>query len=195
MVNIDCSLSNDLIVECKDSVRKRISSSLNIYCDDLIACIREPIDLTKFEAWFQFNLNNFKSKTNQVSYFKKAFLNELEKGTFKVEVIEYVPNVQPILNDLRAKGICVMANESAYIYCLWEYLLNDKKVDIEACKKVNRGIVNLMQKGQSFNDYKDLVQRANTLAPYKIKWKEVEARAEAYINDWNKLFDELESEE
>lgn len=187
-----CRLSNDLICNCKELVRECIdNSSLNINCDDVVACIHEEIDVEKFKTWFQFNLDKFKSKTNQNTYFKKSFLNELEKGTFEYIRLHYIPNTQPFINDLRNKGICVLANDCAYLFVIWDNLINYCKVPVDVARELNRKILNYLTPNNNFEDYKALLRKSKTLSTYNIDWNKVEDETNKFIADWNKTLDEL----
>ena len=187
---------NDCLYECKRIVRECVSSSsLNINCDDILNCIHEEIDTDKFNSWLSYNLNTFKSKTNQHSYFKKSFLIELEKGTFKKVIVNYIPNTQPFINALREHGCCVLADDSAYLFIVWDRLLNKYKVPSNIAEDLNNKILNYLDVNSNFEDYKTLLIKSKTLAPYKVDWDEIDKDAKAYIAEWDKMLDDLESEE
>lgn len=179
------------VIECKNRIQNIIiKSSLNINCDEILIHIHEPIDVDKFESWLNYNLDKFKSKTNQASYFKKAFTNELEKGTFKLIKLNYLPKTQVLINELRDKGVVILADDSAYISVLWAELLNTYKVPSELAIRINRQAVN---QADNFNAYKTLVKSSAELVNYNVDWKEIDRKTLIYINGWNKTLDELES--
>lgn len=183
--------SNDLLLECKELIRKCVSNScLKVNCDEILTCVHEPIDTDKFESWLSFNLETFKSKTNQSSYFKKSFVNELNKGTFTISKVEYIPNTQELINQMREK-IVLLADDTAYLTVLWDYMLNDKKIELSTCKKLNQQVIVYMT--GTFEDYKSLLKRSNTLKPYNVDWELIDKRTAEYINSWNQTLDELES--
>ena len=187
--------SNVCLIECKEIVRKCIvSSSLNINCDEILTYIQEEIDTDKFDSWLQFNLETFKSKTNQASYFKKSFLNELSKGTFKKEHLYFLPNTQPLINAMRDKNITILADETAYLYVMWDYLLNIKKIDEKTCVELNNKVITYMHDGQTFSDYKKLLKNSKTLKEYGVDWELIDQKAQEYIGGWNNILNELESE-
>lgn len=189
------TLSKNCLYEMKRILREcAFSSSLINSCDELVAYVREDLDLDKFKAWLEFNSNNFKSKTNQVSYFKKSFLNELDKGTFDIIKVEYIPNTQALLNEMRARGICVLADEGVWVNVLFDYLLNEKKVDLDTCATLNHKVLDYMS-NQEFSNYKELIKSSNTLKKYQIDWELIEKRTRNEIDKWNDLLEETESEE
>lgn len=186
--------SNVCLIECKEIVRKCISSSnLNINCDEILQYIHEEIDADKFDSWLKFNLDTFKSKTNQASYFKKSFLNELNKGTFKKEHLYFLPNTQPLINAMRDKNITILADDAAYLYVMWGYLLNIKKIDEKTCVELNNKIIAYMHDGQTFSDYKKLLKNSKTLKDYNIDWELIDKKTQAYISQWNDILLDLES--
>ena len=187
--------SNVCLIECKEILRRCIvSSSLNINCDEILTHIQEEIDTDKFDSWLQFNLETFKSKTNQTSYFKKSFLNELNKGTFKKEHLYFLPNTQPLINAMRDKNITILADETAYLYVMWDYLLNIKKIDEKTCVELNNKVITYMHDGQTFSDYKKLLKNSKTLKEYGVDWELIDQKAQEYIGGWNNILNELESE-
>lgn len=189
------NVSNVCIVDSKEFVRRCVSNSfLKVNVDEILECVCEEIDTDKFESWFKFNLQTFISKTNQTSYFKKALTNEIQKGSFKVNHIEYLPSIQPFINALKDKGIVILADDSGYLSVLWEELFNKYKIDADAARKLNRRILEYMKPGQTFADYKELLKKSNTLKPYGIIWEEIDEKANQFNGNWNKMLDEMEME-
>ena len=183
----DCNCMN-----CKEIVHTHIlKSSLNIDCDDILKCIHEEIDTDKFKSWFNFNLDNFKSKTNQASYFKKAFINELKKGTFKLTKIEYIPNTQVLVNEMRHRGIIINADDIVWLNVVWEYLLG--KMDIDDCVILNNSILDYM-KTDEFREYKELLTKSKTLKQYEIDWNFISTKTATEIQEWNSLLSDLGDE-
>lgn len=185
-------LSNDLFVEYKELVCECIvKSNLKVNCDDILTHIHEEIDIDKFNTWLQFNLQTFQTKTNISSYFQKSFLNELKKGTFKVVKVNHLPNTQAFLNELRDIGISISADDSAYMWVLWEELLT--KIPSDMASKLNHQIVSYM-KTNEFAEYKELIQKSNTLKPYKVNWELINRKTEDFIRYWNDTLNELGDE-
>lgn len=180
--------------DMKEIIRVCISNSnLKVNCDDILSCIHEEIDTDKFSSWLSFNLDNFKSKTNQASYFKKSFLNELDKGTFKLVKIHYLPNTQPLINEMRERNMMILAEDSAYLYVMFDYLLNVKKIDINTISLLNRKVLSYMSDDQTFADYKKLLKSANTLKPYNVEWELIDKQTTELNEKWNMMLDGLES--
>lgn len=182
------------ITNCITVIKGIISNScLNISCDDIVIHIHEEIDTDKFKTWFNFNLDNFKNKSNQNQYFKKAFTNELAKGTFEKAKVYYVPATEPMINELRSKGITILADESAYLYTMWEELLNHYKVPREIGVQVNRQAINSLTITSDFKHYVQLIQNCDLLKSYKIDWADIKDKTDAFIKRWNETLDELEN--
>lgn len=189
------NVSNVCIVDSKEFVRKCVNNSfLKVNVDEILECVCEEIDTDKFESWFKFNLQTFISKTNQTSYFKKALTNEIQKGSFKVNHIEYLPSIQPFINALKDKGIVVLADDSGYLSVLWEELFDKYKVSVDVACKLNRQILEYMKPGQTFADYKELLKKSNTLKPYRIIWEEIDEKANQFNEKWNEMLNEMEME-
>ena len=186
--------SNVCMNDLKEIIRVCISNSnLKVNCDEILSCIHEEIDPDKFSSWLSFNLDNFKSKTNQASYFKKSFLNELDKGTFKLVKIHYLPNIQPLINEMRERNMMILAEDTAYLYVMFDYLLNAKKIDINIISLLNRKVLSYMSDDQTFADYKKLLKSANTLKPYNIEWELIDKQTTEFNEQWNLMLDKLES--
>ena len=183
---------NNELNNCKLIVSKLINNSnLNISCDEITAHIHEEIDTDKFSSWLNYNLDKFKSKTNQASYFKKAFVNELERGTFTLVKVEHLPNTQPLINELRSKGIVVLADDTAYLYVMWNQLLNLTKIPLDLAVKVNRQAINSLGISDNFETYKKLIKNSTLLKNYRIDWENIELKTIVFISNWNKTLDAL----
>ena len=188
------TLSNDMLCKCKEIICERINSScLNINVDDILNCVHEEIDSNKFNSWFDYNLQTFQNKQNQTSYFKKAFINELNKGTFKVEEITYIPNTQEFINELRLNGMVLLADDTVYLSVLWEELLNTYKMPEDAARELNRNIINYKPE-QTFSEYKELIKKSNTIKALNVDWNLIEQKAAKLNMSWDELLNDLESE-
>ena len=183
------SYSNDCLYECKELMRKHVaSSSLKINCDDISSALREEIDIEKFKAWFDRNINTFKTKQNIQSYFNRAFLKELEKGTFKLEVkvLSHITLIQA----LREKGVKILSDDTCYIDVMWTYIYRHG-CPIEVIQDLNHKIVDYMKEGQVFADYLSLVRKAKALQPYAIDWDKINSLYIKEVTEWNAMLDEL----
>lgn len=189
-------MNNELneLNSCITDVRECINNScLNISCDDIVMRIHEPIDTDKFKSWFDYNLDKFKNKSNQASYFKKAFENELNKGTFTLNKVIYVPNTEPIMNELRGKGIVLLADDTGYLYVLWWELRNRYKIPNEILMQINRDAVIQFNIKSDFKHYIRLIQTSPYLKDYKIDWEDIKRQADKFNRNWDKKLDEMES--
>ena len=186
-MNIENELNN-----CKLVISKIINNSnLKVSCDEITAHIREEIDTDKFSSWLNYNLDKFKSKTNQASYFKKAFVNELERGPFTLVKVQHLPNTQPLINELRSKGIVLLADDTAYLYVMWGQLLNLTKIPLDLAIRVNRQAINSLGISDNFETYKKLVKNSTLLKGYRIDWENIELKTIVFISNWNKTLDAL----
>ena len=150
-------------------------------------------DIDSFNEWLI--EKDIANKINPSAYVKSCFAKELEHGTYKARTeIKYIPAYQPLINAMREKGICVLNDDCVYLGCLWDYLLEDKKLGIDTCKKLNHQVVDYMEKGQSFIDYVNLLKNSNTLKKYEIDWLVVDERAKKELHERNELMKKFESE-
>ena len=195
--------SNCNCIELKEVLRAYATTScLKIDCDDTIKCVREEVDIEKFKNWFEYNLEKFKSKTNQSSYFKKSFITELEKGTFKplpkvykkYSDSELLCSVLPTLyKHLGAFGID-MANgfgdETFFVENLQIYIIQKKILSIDELNELNDRVMSYITSLESpkLTDYRIYIKKAQALKD-KVNWAEVE-RIE---KKERKAFDELMS--
>ena len=177
LVNIPSYLDKELI-NYIDENTKRASAS--------------DFDETSFLNWLY--ENDIKSKGNPSAYVKSCFVKELEAGTFRPQPkVEYMPNTQVLLNEMRDREIVLLADDVVFVNVLFNYLLN-KGVDGGTCRELNRKILSYM-KTHDFREYKELIKQSNTLKQYNIDWKHIDKEVKKDIKEWNDLLNELESEE
>ena len=179
---------NELNV-CKEQLRACITeSSLNIDADDIVNILTEPINLTKFTAWFASAQNIIKTKTNQHSYFKKAFISELSRGRFKQEQIAV--ETITLATALRNKGIIVSGDDTAYLQVMWQHILG-AGLPADTATELNHKAIDYLKKGQSFSDYVNLFKNGKALLPYKIDWNRIQSEYQSILKEWDKILDEL----
>lgn len=167
------------------------------YINSIIETTNEnDFDENQFLEWL--SLADVENKNNPSGYVRSCFKKELEKGTFKPKAkVEYLPNTQELINAIRDKGVCVLADDSVWLSVVWEYLLW-KEIDLNTCKRINHEVLDKLDNSKSFNDYKEQLMNSPLLKPYQINWKLVEEKCKIKILGWNKYLDELakaESEE
>ena len=183
--------SNDCLFECKELIRKHVSSSsLNVSCDEIINALTEEIDIDKFTAWFDRNIDYFKTRQNIQPYFNKAFRKELDKGTFEKK--REIWNGTTLFQALREKGVIVIQDDTCYISVMWGYY-QDAGVKIETVQELNHKIVDFMKEGQTTQDYIAFVKKSKVLQDYPIDWKKMEAEYEVEIAEWHRILDELDN--
>lgn len=192
MIDTNTNYSNVCLFDCKEKVREHVSSScLNIDCDDILNALTEEIDVNKFEAWFDRNINNFKTKQNIQTYFKRAFISELNKGTFKLNEISV--DMSQLVSAMRGKGIKVLSDDTCYLELMWLEIVR-KGMPIEAIQQLNRKVIDYMHSGQTFADYVSLIKKSNAVKPYDIDWDKVEAQSKAELEWWTRMLNNLSLE-
>ena len=154
----------------------------------------DDFDEEVFKEWLL--IKDIEHKTSPNVYIKSCFKKELEKGTFRPRAkVSYVPNTQVLINEMRDRGVCVLADESVWLSVVWEHLVNMKDIDIKVCQDLNHKILNYMDKTKSFDEYKRLLMNSKTLKQYNINWALLEEKTKMKILGWdNYLKDLLESE-
>jgi len=181
---------NELNV-CKEQLRACISeSSLSVNSNDIVSTLTEPISLTKFTAWFASAQNIIKTKTNQHSYFKKAFMNELNKGTFEQEHIEVTIETTTLIKLMRDKGIEIMSNDTAYIEIM-QLELYKAGLNAKTLNELSENIIDSMKKGQKAIDYVELIKSHPLIKSYKVDWERIQNKYVAEINKWTEMLNEL----
>lgn len=198
---------NNCLFELKRSVCECITTScLNINCDDVIECIHEEIDLTKFKKWFQYNENKIKSKTNQTSYFKKSFLNELQNGTFKPkpkeEINEFqvladvMPTLYKYLETFEVDTSKGFDDETFFVEELQLYIVENKILTIDELNVLNERVMNYITTNESpkLTDYRNTIKKTQSLKD-KVNWEEIDKRENERRKDFNetmKMFEQRE---
>lgn len=183
--------SNDCLLNCKELIRKHVSSSsLNVSCDEIINALTEEIDIEKFKAWYDRNIDYFKTKQNIQPYFNKAFLKELNKGTFEKK--REIWNGVTLFQALRERGVKVIPDDTCYICIMWG-AYQDAGIKIEEVQQLNHKIVDYMKEGQTSQDYIEFVKKSKALQAYHIDWDKVQEEYEVEIAEWHRILDELDN--
>lgn len=144
-----------------------------------------------FNEWLI--IKDIEHKNNPSAYLRSCFKKELEKGTFKPKAkVNYIPNTQVLINAMRDKGICVMANDSVWLAVVWEHLLW-LEIDFKECQELNHKILDYMNENKSFDTYKKLLMNSNSLKKYDINWALLEEKVKIKILGWDKYLEYLES--
>lgn len=176
------------LIDLKRSVCECITTScLNINCDEVIECVRENIDINKFKSWLKYNENKIKSKTNQTSYFKKSFLNELEKGTFKPidrgdynqsEILSLVlPTLYKYLPIFNTNIDDAFGDETFFIENLQLYIYENDILTIEQLNILNERVMGYITtfENPKLSDYREYIKKTQSLKG-KVDWEEIERR-------------------
>ena len=196
MIDKTTNISNDCLYDCKEQMRECVlSSNLNINCDEATNALRERIDISKFKAWLDKASYSIQSKENRQAYFNKAFLNELEKGTFKLEIPSVSYN--SLIQALRDKGVTVLSDDTCYLEIMWNWMFAHG-LDLKASQDLNHKIVDYMKEGQTFADYLELVKKSKLIRAMTVDWDAIQTEYQKALDEWDELFkmrEELEKEE
>ena len=180
--------SNDLFV-CKEQLCECMRNvSLNIDYNDVLETLDEPIDINKFEEWLRFSIGIIQTKQNKQSYFKKAFISELNKGRFKMKKLSI--DTSSLIKAIRHKGIPVVSNDTCYIEIMWSEILK-AGMPIDKAVELNHKVIDFLKSDQIFNDYVSLVKNSKALAAYKINWETIQSIYYTEIDNWDKMLNEL----
>lgn len=192
MIDKNTDMSNVCIDMCKEEVREHVSSScLNIDVEDITSVLYEPIDIDKFKAWFDRNLSTFKTKQIIQPYFKRAFLNELNKGTFKEEKIAL--DTTSLVNTMREKGIKVSNDDPLYLEIMWEEIFKAGIKD-EVAVNLNRHVIDYMEQGQDFQMYLYYIKHNNGLRGLTIDWDKIDSEYQRQLKVWKIILNDLSLE-
>ena len=191
------NISNDCLFDCKEQMRKCVlSSNLNINCDEATNALRERIDISKFKAWLDKASYSIQSKENKQTYFNRAFLNELQKGTFKLEIPSVSYN--SLIQALRDKGVTVLSDDTCYLEIMWNWMFAHG-LDLKASQDLNHKIVDYMKEGQTFADYLTLVKKSKLIQTITVDWDAIEKEYQEARAEWERVFSfwrqEYENEE
>lgn len=164
------------------------------YINDILRKTNEnEFDENEFVNWL--NENFIQNKNNPSAYVKKVFMDELNRGTFrKQEIKEQEPNVLPLINALRTKGVVVSTSDTVFINILFSYLINIKNVSQDSCISINKKILDYM-KTDRFSEYEMLIRQAKTLKLYKIDWNYIDQKVVETLNEWKELLNGIEESE
>ena len=169
-------------------------NAINYISIILEATNESDFDEEVFDEWLI--MVDVEHKNNPSGYLRSCFKRELENGTYKPKAkVEFVPNTQEIINELRDRGMTILADDCVWLGVVLHHILNAKNMPISECKELQRKILTYMKNPKSFEEYKKLLMNANTLKQFNINWKLLEAKTQSHIETWNKLLDEIESEE
>lgn len=186
MIN-NTNVSNNCLYECKEQMRACITeSNLNINCDDTINALTQEIDIRKFKAWFDANANNFKTKTNPSSYFKKAFLAELSKGKFELEEISL--DTSTLMRAMLNKGIKVKSDDSLYAEIMWLEIIK-AGMALKSAVELNHKVIGYMKQDQTFEDYVSLVKRSKAVKAYTVDWEKIQKKYSSLLDSWENMIE------
>ena len=176
----------------KELLRERVASSnLNITADRVINACTNEIDINKFDLWFEDNKDKIANANNRQRYFDKAFLDQYNKGTFKLK--EIAVETSQLVDAMRGKGIKVTSNDTAYIFLMWQEIAR-QGMNEEEIIKLNHKIIDYMSKEQTFADYVSLVKRSNAIKAYDVDWEKIEKTYQEEIEWWDRALNELSLE-
>ena len=182
--------SNNSLDVCKEQIRTYINnSSLKVNSDDIVSVLTQEIDVRKFKDWLDRNENYISTKEFQHNYFKKAFMNELSKETFKADPVTI--ETLSLIKAMRIKGIKVTSNSNLYLESMTAEAYRSG-MSAEDINDLNRRIIVYMKEGQTFDDYVALFKKSNSVKSYKIDWQTVEDKYQKSLATWNEVLTDSE---
>lgn len=133
----------------------------------------------------------------RINPYVKAIANKVDVERFGNAKVNYVPNVQPLINDLRDKKILILADDTVWLSVTWKHILNHTPIDLNECMALNHKIVAYMlsHNERTFEEYKSLLKKSKALKEYEIDWKAIEDKVCVEIMAWNLKLSEMESED
>ena len=183
----NCIVSN--VLKCKEQISAHVSNScLSIDCEDITNALTEEIDIDKFIEWFDRNIDTFKTKQIIQPYFKRAFLTELNRGTFKLKTV--VLNVITLADVMKQKGISISTDDTLYMGVMWGEIYR-RGMSADQIALLNRKVLDYMESGQTFADYVALIKRSNAIKVYEVDWDKVNAEYETELAKCKKILNEL----
>ena len=186
----NCIVSN--VLKCKEQISAHVSSScLSIDCEDITNALTEEIDIDKFIEWFDRNIDTFKTKQVIQPYFKRAFLTELNRGTFKLKTVVF--NVSTLADVMKQKGISVSTDDTLHLDIMWGEIYR-RGMSADQIALLNHKVLDYMESGQTFTDYVALIKKSNAIKVYEVDWDKVNAEYETELAKCKKILNELASE-
>lgn len=153
----------------------------------------EIFDEEVFQDWLL--QKDIEHKNNPSAYLRSCFKKELDNGSYKPKVkLNYVPNTQVLINELRNRGICVLADDTVWLNVVWKHLINWQGINIKDCVELNHKILDYMGDSKSFEDYKKLLIGSKTLKKYEINWNLLDEKVKMEILGWEDYLKSLELE-
>lgn len=185
MLEIETLLSNEL--------SKYDCDEFHIYT--LIELIHpllvKPREISKAKVLAWLAEKNLAFKSNPVAFLKKAFVEELNKGTFdKGGQHCYLP---PLLNALEKHGIKVIKQDTEYMSIMFDYLINQEIMTNQELIEFNhKAIKYLANKGMTTSEFITLWKKSKIGKERQINWVEIDHLAEQQQEKWVELIKELE---
>ena len=175
-------------------IDKSVAEKVANYVNE--ACIERSMNFDKVAEEVIKVLDNT-PEINYIYNYVKKIVDRLDTNKFGNANVEFVPNTQPFINDLRYKKIVVLADDTVWLNVVWSYISKKVNIDINDCIALNHKIIAYMMKNgtKSFEDYKYYLKNSNALRRYEIDWEKLEKEVGKEITKWNKALDKLEAVE
>ena len=103
--------------------------------------------------------------------------------------LDFTPNIQPLFDEMKKRGIAISPNDTLYIELLNEYILVHDILNVIDLKKFNRLMIDFLTENKE-KKYIDTAKRAKVLRD-KVDWKELDNLYQKELKDWEKLLEDL----
>ena len=196
----------ELNVELNKQLRDYICEiipNITQYLDSIFSPISKELDFNKFKSWC--DAVNFNSKSNPITYFKKVFIIEYQRGRFdrEYEVVDnpttpsnedYNLNLTPLFNDMRKNDIVVEQNDTLYLDIFFRYILKNKILTVEELRESNhKAMKYIITNGfKSSTNFIELFKKSKTLSG-KVDYDVIQKEYETELAEWNSLTNELDN--
>ena len=192
MIETNTNNSNICLYDCKELVRECVTKScLEIDCDEILNALTCEIDIDKFQSWLNRNINTFKTKQNIQTYFKRAFITELHKGTFNIEKI--VVDTTSLVKAMRDKGIKVTKDDPLYLEIMWEEIIK-ACIKEDVATNLNHSVIDYMNEGDDFQMYLYYIKHSNGLRGLTIDWDKIDTLYKQELAKWTIMLNDLSLE-
>ena len=185
MLELENYLSNELS-KCNCSKNQITQFISNLH--PLLVKPRE-IDIKKVAGWLADK--NLAFKNNPILWLNKAFIEELNNGTF--DKVERHCCLHPFLVFLKQNGIKVEKNADAYLSTMFDYFINQGLFTEQELIDFNHKAVDyLANKNKTTKDFIELWQKSKVCKERNIDWNAIKAEADKLIKAHIELLKELE---
>ena len=146
-------------------------------------------DFEKIEDWL--SKKNLPYKSNPIAFLEKAFIEELEIGTF--EITPKVCDIHGLIIALAENAIAVKENASCYLSVMFNYLINEGYASQEEIVNANHKAVELLaKKGKTTDDFIELWKKSKLCKERGVAWGEIDKKAKIIVQNCVSIWEGLD---